>query len=199
MDHACCASFERVTVNGESARVVQLIKAGGGETVSVACALTAGTRVLVAQMIVLPGVNDETSPLALTVATLVFVLVHVTAVFAPASASNVSVNCCVPPSEMLGASGAMVMLRTVGAATVTVVVPEIVGFATLVARTTAVPAATALTRPVALTVATDGVAELHVTVVAVPASASTVAASCRVCPIAIAGDVGETVTLRING
>ncbi len=67
MDHACCASFERVTVNGESARVVQLIKAGGGETVSVACALTAGTRVLVAQMIVLPGVNDETSPLALTV------------------------------------------------------------------------------------------------------------------------------------
>lgn len=180
MDHDCIASFERVTVSGESARVVQLINAGGANTVSVACALTAGTSVLVARMVVLPGANDVTSPLAFTVATLVLVLAHVTAVFAPTSASKVSVNSWVSPSEMLGASGAMVMLRTVGAATVTEVVPEIVGFAVLVARTTAVPVAIALTSPVALTLATVGVAELHVTDVAVPASASTVAVSCRV-------------------
>lgn len=177
IDHDCSASPVGTSGAGVIDRSVQLVNAGGGVTVIVACALIAGTNVLVARITDVPTDTVDTRPLAFTVATAGLLLDHVTAVLAPTSASNVSANCCVAPTGAAGAAGEMVMARTVGDVTVTVAVPETVGFAVLVARTTAVPLLTALTNPVALTVATAGVAELHVTVVAVPASTSTVAVS----------------------
>lgn len=95
--------------------------------------------------------------------------------------------------------GVTVMVRTVGAETVTTVVPFTVGFATLVARIVLVPAVTAVTVPLVLTVATAVLLLFHVTDDDTPASASTVAVSARVALMSSEGLLGAMVTDRTTG
>jgi hypothetical protein len=68
-----------------------------------------------------------------------------------------------------------------------------------VARMTAVPALTAVTTPAALTLATAGDSELHVTVLAAPFTASTSALIDCESPTRNVAVAGVTVTLRTCG
>ena len=82
-----------------------------------------------------------------------------------------------------------------GTVTVTVAVPF---FPSLVAVIVLVPTATAVTRPVALTVATDGLLEIHAMlrpVSVVPLASSVVGVSCCVPPTNSDGAEGATVTV----
>ena len=76
---------------------------------------------------------------------------------------------------MLAVVADSVIARTVGAVTVTTVLPLLDGFAVLVAVIVACPAPTAVTNPAALTVAMLFAFEPQMTVVGVPVGAVTVA------------------------
>jgi len=77
---------------------------------------------------------------------------------APAASRNVATSCCVPPLT-IGVVGAEIVTVVTGAITVMADVPL---FVPLVAVTVAVPGPTAVTKPLASTVATASPLELHV-------------------------------------
>jgi len=105
----------------------------------------------------------------------------------------VAVNCLVLPTGRLGLAGVTAMEDRVARVTVRVVLPEI---APEVAVMVEVPAATAVARPLLLTVATDVLDELQVTCVViswlVPSEYVPVAANCIVLPTGRLGLAGVT-------
>jgi hypothetical protein len=118
-----------------------------------------------AAIVVIPGEMTVARPLLLTVATDGFDELQVTRVViswvVPSEYVPVAVNCRVNPTCTVGLAGVTVMEeRIAAAATVRVAFPEIVPE---VAVMVAVPAEMAIARPLLLTTATDGFAELQVT------------------------------------
>src|SRR6059058_3980231 len=150
----------------------------------------------VAVIVADPATSPVTSPLPFTLATAAALLAHVTtrpdSAF-PLASFGVAASCTVPPTATLADAGVTVTDATT-AFTVTAADPV---FPSLAAVTVAVPALTPVTRPVADTVATLGVPEVHVTtrpVSTFPAASFVVAASCTVLLTATLADAGVTVT-----
>jgi hypothetical protein len=118
----------------------------------------------------LPAAKPVATPVAAMVATLVVPELQVTAGMEAAESTKVlpfvyvavAVNCSDAPAAIFGVVGVTAMVATVAAVTVIVTLAEMVPE---VAVITEVPVATAVARPLAATVATEGVAELQVTVV----------------------------------
>ena len=137
-------------------------------TVATGTAVTVSTALplcpsLVAVMVAVPVVSVVTRPLLFTVATAVLLLLHETA--RPAStlfdASRVvAVACVVPPAITELAASDTLTLATGTAVTVITALPL---RPSLVAVIVAVPVLTALTTPLALTVATAVLLLLHET------------------------------------
>src|SRR5207249_1310225 len=150
----------------------------------------------VAVIVADPATSPVTSPLPFTLATAAALLAHVTtrpdSAF-PLASFGVAASCTVPPTATLADAGVTVTDATT-AFTVTAADPV---FPSLAAVTVAVPALTPVTRPVADTVATLGVPEVHVTtrpVSTFPAASFIVAASCTVPLTPTLADAGATVT-----
>src|SRR5438046_773582 len=138
---------------------------------------------LVAVIVAVPGVTPDTSPLLLTVATVVLELDHVTvrpeSGFPPAS-FGVPVSCTVWPACTDAEGGVTSTVATGTFVTVTVEVPL---FPSLAAVIVAVPGVTPDTSPLLLTVATAVLELDHVTVrpeSGVPPASLGVAVSCTV-------------------
>ena len=97
------------------------------------------------------------------------------------------------PTGMIGLTGVTDMKDRIAEVTVRVLFPEIIPE---VAVMVAVPAATAVARPLPLTVATDGLEELQVTCVVtsrlVPSEYAPEAANCWVTPTGMLGLTGVT-------
>jgi hypothetical protein len=152
---------------------------------------------LVAVIVAEPAARAVTSPLALTLATPVLLLAHVTALpfnALPAESLGAAASWTVCPTSRLAVVGVTVTEATGAVVTVTEAVPL---FPSLVAVIVAEPAAFAVTSPLALTLATVVLPLAHVTalpVSALPAESLGVAASCTVCPTNRVADGGFTVT-----
>jgi len=105
----------------------------------------------------------------------------------------VAVNCLVTAVGMPGFAGVTAMDRSTAAVTVNVVLPD---SAPNVAVINDVPAATPVARPLASTVVTDGVPDVHVTVAViscdVPSEYVPVAVNCLVTAMGIFGFAGDT-------
>ena len=145
-----------------------------------------------------PATMPDTRPVALMDATLGALELHVTAVFVPGSAVTVATSSVVVPGLMptLRWAIAMEMGRAV---MVIVAVARRVESAVDAAVMVALPSATAVTKPFALTVAIAALLELQFTVSARPPSAETVAVSCCVPEMNRAAVVGDTATARTTG
>jgi hypothetical protein len=118
----------------------------------------------VAVMVAVPAATAVARPLPLTVATdgleELQVTCAVTSRPVPSEYKPEAANCRVTPAGMLGLTGVTDMEDRVAEVTVRVVLLEIIPE---VAVMVATPAATAVARPVLLTVATDGLEEPQVT------------------------------------
>src|SRR3989442_4986689 len=152
---------------------------------------------LVAVIVAVPSRSPLTRPPADTVATAALLVAHITTRPVrglPFASFGVAVSCTVCPAATLAGAGVTVTEATGATVTVTVAVPL---FPSLVAVSVAVPGATALTSPVADTVATPAALVVHVTarpVNTLPAESLGVAVSCTVCPTVRLDEVGLTVT-----
>ena len=169
-----------------------------GTTFSVTVSRLVPSATDVAVMSVRPRLTALTTPCALIDATPAEPELHVTPVWTPGSALTVADKVVLVPAlrpmlrrEMLTATGrmgtviALVARRAVSAVESTVIV--------------VLPNATAVTRPVELTVAAAGLLERQITVCTTPASAVTVAVSCCVVVMNSDAVVGETATARTTG
>jgi hypothetical protein len=148
-----------------------IIDAVVGETATLATGATATVMAevpafpsLVAVMVVLPAATAVTTPDVETVATPVALLDQVTA--RPVSTAllasvSVAVNACVPPTIIDALVGETATFATGATATVIAEVPDLVS---LVAVIVALPAPTAVTTPLADTVATAVALLNHVVV-----------------------------------
>src|SRR5947208_6794192 len=152
---------------------------------------------LVAVMDAEPAATPLTRPLALTVATAGLLLDHVTTrpfSVLPAESFVTAESCWVPPTTIVAAAGLTVTEAT---GTTITVIAAVLLLPSLVAVIVAEPAATPVTKPLLLTVATAVLLFDHVTTrpVRVPPAESLVTAeSCRVPPTAMVADAGLTVT-----
>src|SRR5437879_42045 len=152
---------------------------------------------LVAVIVAEPAATPVTSPLPLTVATPVLLLAHVTTrpvSAAPLASFGVAESCTVCPTCTLGVAGLTVTDATGTLVTVSAEVPFT---PSLVAVIVAEPAATPLTTPLPLTVATAELLLAHVTtrpVNTAPPASFGVAESRTVCPTCTLGAAGLTVT-----
>lgn len=166
---------------------------GGNDarTPIVALDLRSGFACDVPVIVAVPELTAVTSPLALTVATAAFDVLHVTAVFV--EPVTLAVSCVVPPGASVAVRGVIVISIFGAGRTPIEALPRLSEFTCDFAVIVAVPAATAVTRPVLLTVATDAFEVVHVT--AVLDSPVTVAASCTVPPGKSAVVFGLTVTV----
>src|SRR6266849_3506611 len=151
---------------------------------------------LVAVIVAEPAATPVTNPVEFTVATAALLLAQVTtrpvSTF-PFASAVVAVSCTVWPTSTVGVGGATVTDAT-GGMTVSAAVP---GCPSLVAVIVAEPAATPVTSPVGLTVATVALLVVHVTVRPVStllAASLVVAVSCAVPASPIVAIGGETVT-----
>src|SRR3989449_1690072 len=138
------------------------LEPGGGAGVTVTAAVPFLPS-LVAVIVAAPAATPVTSPLPFTVATAVLSLAHVTvrpASGVPLASSGVAVSCTVNPACTEGAGGLTITDATGTKITVTAAVPLC---PSLVAVMVAEPAATPVTRPLPLTVATAGLPLAHVT------------------------------------
>src|SRR5881398_1222546 len=177
------------------AELVRHVPGGGGAvTVTLAVPLCPS---LVAVIVAAPGATALTRPLPLTVATAVFPLAHVITrpprAF-PLASCGVAVSCTVCPCGIVTAGGVTATAATGTLATVTDAVPL---FPSLVAVIVAAPGATAVTRPLPLTVATPGALLPQVTARPLrgfPFGSSGVAANCIVAPTTTVPDGGVTAT-----
>src|SRR6266550_1296117 len=166
------------------------------ETVTVTVAVPVFPS-LVAVIVGAPAARPVTSPVPLTVASarlpLAQVIVRPVNTL-PAESFVVAASCAVLPTKRLAAAGVTVTNATGTAVVVTVAVPLC---PSLVAVNVAVPAATAVTRPLADTVATPGTLLAHVTtrpISAEPFASSGVAVSWTVCPTGTLAEAGFTAT-----
>jgi len=152
---------------------------------------------LVAVTVAKPAARAVTRPVALTLAMVVSLLVHVTVrpvSVLPFASFRVAVSCAVWPTCTLGDAGLTV---TVATGTIVTVIVDVPLFPSLVAVTVAVPPARAVTSPLALTRAIVVSLLLHVTVrpmSGLPLASFGVAVSCVVWPTCKLADVGLTVT-----
>src|SRR3989442_4851618 len=152
---------------------------------------------LVAVIVAAPAATPVTSPPPFTVATPALSLAHVTvrpASGVPFASSGVAVSCTVNPACTVGAGGLTITEATGTKITVTEAVPLC---PSLVAVTVAAPAATPVTRPLPLTVATAGLPLAHVTTrptSRLPFASFSVAVSCTVAPTETLGLAGATLT-----
>src|SRR5881628_2378527 len=152
---------------------------------------------LVAVIVVDPAATPLTSPLPLTVATAVLPLAHVTIrpeSALPLASFGVAVSCWVCPGCRLTVAGLTVTDATGTLVTVIAAVPLLLS---LVAVIVADPAATPLTSPLPLTVATAVLPLAHVTTrpeSELPPASLGVAVSCWVCPGCRLTVAGLTVT-----
>src|SRR5436309_9754194 len=177
------------------AELVRHVPGGGGAvTVTLAVPLCPS---LVAVIVAAPGATALTRPLPLTVATAVFPLAHVITrpprAF-PLASCGVAVSCTVCPCGIVTAGGVTATAATGTLATVTDAVPLC---PSLVAVIVAAPGATAVTRPLPLTVATALFPLAHVITRpprAFPLASCGVAVSCTVCPCGIVTAGGVTAT-----
>src|SRR6266516_6798538 len=166
---------------------------GTGFTVMAAPALFPS---LVAVMFAEPTATPGTSPFAFTVATLGASLDQVIVrpeSGLPLASSGVAVSCWVPPTTIVAAVGLTVSDAT-GIVTVTAAVALL---PSLVAVTFAEPAATAVTSPLASTVATPAASVDHVMtrpVRTLPSASWSVAVICCVAPTPTVAAVGLTLT-----
>jgi hypothetical protein len=150
-----------------------------------------------AVMIAVPAATAVASPLLFTVATDVLDELQTTRPFiswlVPSEYAPEAANCWVTPTGMLGLTGVTDMEDRVAEVTMRVVAPEIVPE---LAVMIGVPAATALARPIPLTVATDVLDERQVTCAViswfVPSEYRPEAANCWVTPTGILGLAGVT-------
>src|SRR5947209_2194288 len=153
---------------------------GTGVTVTAAVPLFPS---LVAVIVAAPAAAPVTSPVAFTVATAWLLLVHVTVrplSGLPLASCGVAVSCAVWPTWTLAVAGFTATEATGGGFTVIAAVPLL---PSLEAVIVAEPAATAVTRPLALTVATAVLPLVHVTarpLNGLPLASFGVAASCSV-------------------
>src|SRR5205809_206209 len=152
---------------------------------------------LVAVIVAVPAVFPVTSPLALTVATAVLLLAQVTVrplSGFPFASFGVAVSCTVWPTCTDAVAGLTVTAATGTVLTVIVAEPLC---PSEVAVIVAAPAATAVTSPLALTVATAVLPLDQVTVrpgSELPFASCGVAVSCTVCPTCTDAVAGFTVT-----
>ncbi len=152
---------------------------------------------LVAVMVAEPVATPLASPPPLTVATDEFELPHVTVrpvKALPFASLGVATNCTVWPTDTLADAGLTLTEATGMIVTVIVAGPAL---PSLVAVMVAEPAATPLTSPLPLTVATDEFELPHVTVRpvrAIPFPSWGVATNCSVWPTNTLPDAGLTLT-----
>ena len=137
-----------------------------------------------AVMVALPLDTAVTNPVLLTVATAVLLLLHITLLSVAFSGVTVAVSCKVWPRLV---NDAVVLLRVIPVTgtdifTVTAQVAVLLEPSAVVAVIVVLPLDTAVTRPFASTVATDGLLLLHITLLSVELSGVTVAVSCKVWP-----------------
>ena len=153
---------------------------------------------LVAVIVADPAATAVTRPPAETVATAGALLDHVMTrplSTLPAESFVVALSCAVPPTTTLAVAGATV---TVATGTTVTVIDELPDFPSLVAVIVAAPAPTAVTTPLAETVATAGVLLDQVTtrpVNTLPEESLVVALSGTVPPATTLADAGVTVTV----
>src|SRR5438874_6440923 len=177
------------------AELVRHVPGGGGAvTVTLAVPLCPS---LVAVIVAAPGATALTRPLPLPAATAVFRLAQVSTrpprAF-PLASCGVAVSCTVCPCGIVTAGGVTATAATGTLATVTDAVPLC---PSLVAVIVAAPGATAVTRPLPLTVATALFPLAHVITRpprAFPLASCGVAVSCTVCPCGIVTAGGVTAT-----
>jgi hypothetical protein len=152
---------------------------------------------LVAVMFTVPALTAVTSPVSETVAAAVLseLQVIVRPVRTPPLASrSVAKACVVPTASMVVAASATLTDATGAAVTVNIALPAL---PSLVAVMLAVPAATAVTRPVLDTVATAVLSELHATARPLsvpPLPSSVIAVACAVSTAVMEVGVRATVT-----
>src|SRR6266568_3950320 len=176
--------------------VAELGATGTGATVTAAVPLFPPA---VAVMVAEPAVLPVTSPLALTVATAVPLLAHVTVVplsGLPAESFGVAVSWTVAPTRIVAELGVTVTEATGTVATVTVIA-DVPLWPSDVAVMVAEPAATPDTTPLAFTLATAPLLLDHDTVRPVsgfPAESRGVAMSCVVPPTERLTEAGLTDT-----
>ena len=153
---------------------------------------------VVAVIVADPAPTPVTSPVALTVATPLLLLVHVTtrpARALPLASRGVAMSCTVPPCATLADAGTTSTDATGTSVTVMLAVPL---FPSLVAVIVTDPTAAAVTSPFVLTVATAALLLIHATErpeSGWPLASCSVAPSCTVPPIATVPDGGVTVTV----
>src|SRR6266568_4718312 len=151
---------------------------------------------LAAVMLAVPAASAVTSPLPFTVATpgasLDQVIVRPESGL-PLASSGVAVSCWVPPTTIVAAVG----LTVSDATGIVTVMAAVALLPSLVAVTFAVPAATAVTSPLASTVATPAASVDHVMtrpVRTLPSASWSVAVICCVAPTPTVAAVGLTLT-----
>src|SRR6266568_3586265 len=152
---------------------------------------------LAAVMLAVPAASAVTSPLPFTVATpgasLDQVIVRPESGF-PLASSSVAVSCCVAPAYIDAVAG---LTLTEATGTGFTVMAALALLPSLVAVTFAVPAATAVTSPLASTVATPAASVDHVMtrpVRTLPSASWSVAVICCVAPTPTVAAVGLTLT-----
>jgi hypothetical protein len=176
------------------ATVTPVTAAGNAATVTGAVPTTPST---VAVIVAEPAATAVTTPVAEMLATAVFDELHVTgrpvSTF-PAASRALAVSCCVPPTSRLADGGDTLTTATGTGDTVTAAAPVT---PSTVAEIVALPAATAVTIPVAETLATAVFDEIHVTgrpIRTFPAASRALAVSCCVPPTNRPEAAGDTLT-----
>jgi hypothetical protein len=150
---------------------------------------------LVAEIVEVPTPTAVASPVALMVATPGVAEAHTALLSTCVELSlnvPVAVNCCVAPLGIDGFAGVTAIDTSVAGVTVSSVAPVMLP---LVAEIVEVPAPTAVASPVALMVATPGVAEAHTALLSTCVELSLnvpVAVNCCVAPLLIDGFAGVT-------
>jgi len=156
-------------------------------------------------MVAVPAPTAVTCPLALTMATAVSLDCHVTLRFVAFAGVAVAVSCSVSPFTISRVETPAIVTPVTGTVTLTVTLALRLPSAVLTVMVV-VPPALAVTSPLAFTVATAVLLEVHVTLRFVAFVGATVADNCRVCPIvklrveapAIVTPVTGTVTLTVT-
>jgi len=150
---------------------------------------------VVTVMMALPAEIPVTRPVLLTVATDVLFELQLTVLLVAFEGKIVAVSCCVPFTEMLARVGLTLtpvtgIITALTVMTLVAVLPP----SCVVTVMMALPAAIPVTRPVLLTVETDVLFELQLTLLLVAFEGETVAVNCCVTFTEMLAEVGLTLT-----
>ena len=158
---------------------------------------------LMAVIVAVPTPAPVTRPVALTDATAALLVVQFTGwpfIALPDWSSRLAVSCCIAPTTTDAEAGVtLTVVTTAAPVTVIAAVPD---FPPEAAVIVAEPAASALTKPVALTVTAAALLDVHVTVwplITLFDWSRTVAASCCDAPTATDAAAGVTLTVVTTG